>query len=154
MKNAFKLMSVALVAAFVLASCGKSTSPKEVADNFFTALSSKKFDDANKLATAEGIQAVNNFKDFVASDSTVKYEFKAAEPTVTGDSATVKYTVNGAEKTAKLKKVEGEWRIEVTVEDLLGEAGEMQETPMEPAPADTAKTAPVAEEPKKEEAKK
>lgn len=139
---------VALV-AIMLTSCGKSYTPKEVADNFFKAIQAKNYDEAGKFATPTGVAAVGQLKDFVNADPTsVKFNFSGiAEPVIVGDSvATVAYTNEGVAKTANLKKIDGDWLIDITIEDLLGDAGAPVETPMEPvveptadAKADTAK---------------
>lgn len=138
----FKRFGLVALVAVMLVACGKSYTPKEVADNFFKALQAKNYDEANKFATPKGIEAVGQLKDFANADpSSVKFNFVVAEPVVTGDSATVKYTNEGVEKTARLKKVDGDWLIDVTIEDLLGDAGAPVETPMEPVVEPTADAA-------------
>ncbi len=144
-----KRFSLVALVAIMLASCGKSYTPKEVADNFFKALQAKNYDEAGKFATPTGVTAVGQLKDFLNADPTsVKLNITTiAEPVLEGDTAaTVAYTNEGVEKTARLKKIDGAWLMDVTIEDLLGDAGEPVETPMEPvveptadAKADTAK---------------
>lgn len=129
---------VALV-TLLLVACGKTYTPKEVADNFFKALQAKNYEEADKFATTKGVEAVGQLKDFANADpASVKFNFTVGEPVVTGDSATVKYTNDGVEKIARLKKDDGKWLMDVTIEDLLGEAGEPVETPMEPVADSTA----------------
>jgi Domain of unknown function (DUF4878) len=135
MKNAVKYFSLVAIAALVLVACGKSYSPKEVADNFFKALQEKKYDEAKKFATPASSQAIDQFKDYLSADAAIKFSYVvAAEPTVNGEEATVGYTSDGAQKTANLKKVDGDWLVDIKIEELLGDAGAPEETPIETAP--------------------
>jgi len=138
----FKRFAFVALVVVMLSACGKSYTPKEVADNFFKAVQAKNYEEANKFATPTGVTAVGQLKDFVNADpASVKFNFVVAEPVVAGDSASVKYTNEGVEKTARLKKVDGHWLIDITIEDLLGDAGAPVETPIEPVVEPTADAA-------------
>ena len=112
----FLMMLVAFAGLFILSGC--KDSPKDVAQKWGQAILDGNVDEANKYST-DNVKLLNAFA--VASfeknaESKAKFEkdikeLDNATETIKGDTAEVK--VKGEDKPMTLKKVDGEWKVDV-----------------------------------------
>lgn len=131
MKRLYMII-VICVAAIFASSCSKNNGPEPstIVTEFYTAVTTMKFDDAAKYCVEGAMdEYINGYKEafeaLVAKDKKLaaKVEEKAAQTTITigevtkeKEVRTVDFTLaddsgNTKEKTAVLKKVEKEWKI-------------------------------------------
>ena len=111
------LMLVSLSAVFIFAGC--SDSPRDVAVNWYGAILDGDAKKANEYST-ENTQAANAFlagamaaqknKEQIEEAKSKIKELKKAEEKINGDTAEL--IVDG-EKVMDLKKVDGEWKVDV-----------------------------------------
>ena len=112
----FLMMLVAFAGLFILSGC--KDSPKEVVQKWSQALIDGNLDEANKYSTAK-VQVLNpiiiagmkeDAKDKAEFEKNIK-ELDNATETIKGDTAEVK--VKGDDDPITLKKVDGEWKVDV-----------------------------------------
>ena len=114
----FLMLSVAAASLLILAGC--SDSPKQVTRKWHKAILAGDLNTANKLSTSNtavlNAIIVEMVKD--KNNETVKKNVEqslkninSAQEKITGDTAEV--SIEGANKPIQLKKVEGEWKVDV-----------------------------------------
>lgn len=116
-----KLVFLTLSAFMALTtiSCKDSSSPKETAEKFFTALQSEKFDEAKKYATKESQSIIDMVSSLAKAPGADKKEKKApgkvetSNEKIEGETATVDVKEEGKAKTTtlNLKKEDGQWKV-------------------------------------------
>ena len=117
---------LAIFAVLFVSACTKKGSPETTITTFLTAINDRKWDDAKLYATKESESMLDMVKGFAEmmpdSASSVKFEVVKDKTKIEGESAEV--TVkdeNSNEMAYKLKKVDGEWKVDFTMEALLGD---------------------------------
>lgn len=116
----FKLM---LVSVFFV-SCFSAGNPEKTAEKFLTAINERKFDEAKSYGTPETVKLVDMLEQLTKvmdnpdAEPPVKYEI--IRHTEAGDSAIVYFRESGSdiEQELKMKKMDGEWMVHVTKEDM------------------------------------
>lgn len=133
-----------------LFSCNVGNSPKKTAKNFLDAFNEKKFDEARKYSTPETIKLIDLMENLTkmteSTDSIVAGKIEITSERIEGDSAFVSFREEGGtEEVLKLMKVDGDWLVHITKQDISakdthtdnsGEEGIMLE--QEPAENDTS----------------
>jgi len=139
-----------LLSVILLFSCNMGNSPKKAAQNFLNAFNEKKFDEARKYSTPETIKLIDLMENLTkmteSTDSIVAGKIEITSERIEGDSAFVSFKEEGGtEEVLKLLKVDGEWLVHITKQDISakdthtdnsGEEGIMLE--QEPAQEDTS----------------
>lgn len=130
-----KIFAIALTAfIIILSGCqsGASSSPKDVLNNFFTALSKKDFDGAKKLATKDSDGMISMMEmgmknmQQMSNDHTDKMleminNMKMGDAVITGDKATITVTDNKSKESTDflLKKEDGTWKVAFDMSTLM-----------------------------------
>jgi hypothetical protein len=141
---------IVLITLAGLFSCNIGNSPKKTAQNFLDAFNEKKFDEARKYSTPETIKLIDLMENLTkmteSTDSIVAGKIEITSERIEGDSAFVSFREEGGtEEVLKLLKVDGEWLVHITKQDISakdthtdnsGEEGIMLE--QEPAAGDTS----------------
>lgn len=116
----------AVLAVLFVSACAKSDSPEKTINSFLNAVNAKKWDEAKGFATKESesmIDMVKGFADMMPdSASAMKFEIVKDKTKIDGDNAEV--TVkdeNSNEMAYKLKKQDGAWKVDFTMEALMGD---------------------------------
>lgn len=122
----FSISVLAVFAILFVAACAKKGSPETTLTSFLNAINERKWDEAKLYATKESESMLDMVKGFAEmmpdSASAVKFEVVKDKTAINGDGAEV--TVkdeNSNEMAYKLKKVDGEWKVDFTMEALLGD---------------------------------
>lgn len=112
----FLMMLVAFAGLFILSGC--KDSPKDVVQKWGQALIDGNLDEANKYSTDNvkllNAFAVEGFKKNAEQKAKFEKDIKEldnATETIKGDTAELK--VKGEDKPMTLKKVDGEWKVDV-----------------------------------------
>jgi hypothetical protein len=114
---------IILLSFFFLFSCNMGNSPKKAAQNFLNAFNEKKFDEARKYSTPETIKLIDLMENLTkmteSTDSIVPGKIEITSERVEGDSAFVSFREEGGtEEVLKLLKVDGEWLVHITKQDI------------------------------------
>lgn len=115
-----------IAAILMLASCTKS-SPEQAVTGFIEAINARNWDEAKKFATADSesmIDMVKGFADMVPDTAynPLKFEIIKEKTVINGDSATVvSKDENGNEMSYQVIQVDGSWKVNFTMEALMGD---------------------------------
>ncbi len=126
MKKISHVLSIAFL-TLVLASCSSGDSPKIVTEKFLNAIADKKFDEAKKLATPESAQMMDMIAGIASMEQDqAKVSFEVLSEQIEGDKATVlfKSTEKDEEQSMILRKVDGQWKVSMSKQDLNMNKGE------------------------------
>ena len=109
----------------LLVSCNGSYSPKLAAENFLTAFSQKKFDEAKKYCTPETVKLVE-IAESLTKMSSAKTDFTGKEyevlsQDIRGENAIVNFKEKGSDKIQKinLKYTGNQWLVSISKEDVM-----------------------------------
>jgi hypothetical protein len=123
MKNIIYSLLIAF-GTLSLASCGLGSSPKKAANNFLTAFNDRDFDQARKYATPETnklVDLMENLTNMAQSTDTIKPgKITVLEERIEGEVAYVTFKEGDSDETQelKLKKIDGNWLVHITKEDI------------------------------------
>jgi hypothetical protein len=125
----YKYLFISFILFLIISGCTqKSTDPKNVLNGFFNALSTKDFETAKKLSTAESKTTLDLLQLFSNMDATstdaIKFDksnIQISESVLMGDSATVsvREKKSGETMTFSLKKEKGEWKVAFDMSTLI-----------------------------------
>jgi hypothetical protein len=124
MKLSTIMYRISLGVVLIFASCTGGNTPKNVAEKFLTAFNERKFDEARKYSTPETGKLVDLMENLTkmapASDSIKPGKIVILDERREGEEAwvTFKEAESDQVEEIKLKKVDGEWLVHVTKEDL------------------------------------
>ena len=135
MKKFFLSITAIVAMAVTLSSCGGGSTPKATADKFLNGLYHMDYDAAKSVATKETKDQLDMQKqtlDMMGADAMKKAKDEAGkvtvsmkDPVVTGDNATVEYTLSNdqthAPKTLKMVKQNGAWLASWSKMDGMGD---------------------------------
>jgi hypothetical protein len=113
-----------IATAFV--SCSGGNSPEKVVSEFITAISDRNWDAAKELSTAESesmIDMVKGFADMVP-DTAAAFNFEVVKEKTMVEDESASVTIrdeNSNEMAYKLKKIDGAWKVDFTMEALMGD---------------------------------
>jgi hypothetical protein len=152
MKKTLNLFVAALVAVFMVACSGDANGPEKTAEKYLKLLAEGNYDEAGKLGTEDTKQMLNFIKSFSGGAKPEKQnEVKNIKCTVAegGETAECTYCCNdqGADDKVNLKKVDGNWLVDMKKENPMegmdmGETGDMgDDATGETAPAEEAPAA-------------
>lgn len=123
------ILSVAAFTLTILTLPGcKSSDPKETAIKFLSAIQTMNYDEAKKYATDDSksmLDALSSFQKMMPASAREKYKnekFEIKQVQEQGDEATVTYNSadsSGPDKTLKMKKVNGQWKVAFTKEAMF-----------------------------------
>lgn len=144
-------LSLAALISILLTMTGcKNSDPRDTAIKFLTAVQTMNYDEAKKYATDDSksmLDALSSFQKMMPASAREKYKnekFAIKNVQQQGDEATVTYNntdSSGPDKTLKLKKVNGEWKVAFTKDamfpDMNGPASGIDSTD-NALPADTS----------------
>ena len=130
MKKTFLSLAAMLVLAVTLVSCSGG-SPKAAAEKWLNGFYHMDYAAAKEVSTDETkkqLEAYESMSSMVqsnAKDAAKKLKVDVKEPKVTGDNATVEYTVSDdpSPKTLKMVKQNGKWLAQWSKMDMGGGAG-------------------------------
>lgn len=125
-KNLIKLTAV-LMFTFVFAACKQEAkTPTSVTTEFFTALSAGDFKKAKEMVTEDAKESIESLE-LLAADKVKGKKYSVTGEKVEGDMATVTYKEEGieGEKSMKLKKVEGNWKVMFDKNEFTGTNDEL-----------------------------
>lgn len=117
-----KIVVLVLIAAFAVlsVSCGASGGPEDVAMQFATHMTSGDFEKAAELSTPETRELINFLAmmsgDENPSENNAKITHVSTD--IDGETATVVITAGGEEQTLSLKKIEGNWLVDLNKDSL------------------------------------
>ena len=120
-----KLTTIGFVLMFAtfMFSCGGGDTPKDVAETFLTALAEQDYDTAKKHGTKSTAQMLSMIESMakMASDEDIEKgdmeEITWGETEIDGDTvAVVRYTTPNGEEKMDLKKVDGDWKVDMKKE--------------------------------------
>lgn len=110
MNRSIKFSLIALAAVMILWACGGAPSAAEVGEKFLNAMAKGDIEGAKKFATKDAQTSL----DLMQGNADAKKEkpdvIVIGDVKEEGEKATLNYTENGAAKTLKLVKEEGEWK--------------------------------------------
>ncbi|MBC8046362.1 MAG: DUF4878 domain-containing protein [Fimbriimonadaceae bacterium] len=117
---------LAIFAVLFIASCASSGTPEATVKSFLSAVNDKKWDEAKKYATPESESLLEMIKGFSenAPDSTATMKFDVVKDKTKIEGETAEVTVkddNEMEMAYKLKKIDGKWKVDFTMEALMGD---------------------------------
>ncbi len=119
-----KLLIYLLVLTSVLnTGCGKSDSPRFVAEKFFNEMSAQDFDAAKQYGTAETenlLNMMNGFKKISADTTQKEIKYEILRETISGDNATIFYTEDGKKGELQLPMIreKGKWLVNMNKESI------------------------------------
>lgn len=121
MKKTTKYFAIAIIALLFSACKQEASTPKSITESFFTALSAGDFAKAKTMVTKDSEESIESLKTF-AADQVKGAKYTVTKEEVNGDNATVTYTQAGkeGEKTMKLMKVDGAWKIMFDKNEFTG----------------------------------
>jgi uncharacterized protein YceK len=144
MKKVIVSLALVAMAAFVFVGCGSKSDPKEVANNYLSALTKMDYVTAKKYCTEKNIEMLDMMASFTgAIPDSMKNKTKESKITITnvkeeGDNATVTFTTSDkpGDNTLKMVKKDGKWLANQSKEDNM--SGQKID-----APAPTEETVPM-----------
>jgi hypothetical protein len=130
MKKTFLSLAAMLVLAVTLVSCNGG-SPKAAAEKWLNGFYHMDYAAAKEVSTdetkkqLEAYESMSSMMQGTAKDAAKKLKVDVKEPKVTGDNATVEYTVSDdpSPKTLKMVKQNGKWLAQWSKMDMGGGAG-------------------------------
>ena len=125
MKKTTKSFAIAVI-ALIFSACKQDATPKSIAESFLTTLSAGDFTKAKTMVTKDSEEAIESLKTF-AADQVKGKKYTVTKEDIQGDNATVTYKQEGkeGEKTMKLMKVEGNWKIMFDKNEFTGSLDEL-----------------------------
>lgn len=127
MKKFILTVATISLSIFTLPGC-KSSDPKDTAIKFLSAIQTMNYDEAKKYATDDSksmLDALSSFQKMMPASAQEKYKnekFEIKNVQQQGDEATVTYNgtdSSGPDKTLKMKKVNGQWKVAFTKEAMF-----------------------------------
>ena len=118
--------AVLLMIATAFVSCSGGNSPEKVVSEFITAISDRDWESAKELSTPESesmIDMVKGFADMVP-DTATAFNFEVVKEKSMIEDEAASITIrdeNSNEMAYKLKKIEGAWKVDFTMEALMGD---------------------------------
>lgn len=111
------------VILLLLFSCGKTDTPRSVAEKFLKEMSVQDFDEAKQYGTAETENLMNMMSGFkkISNDSTfVEVQYEIVREAVTGDNAIIYYQEVGkaGELQLPMVKENGKWLVSLNKESI------------------------------------
>lgn len=130
------LSSLAVSAMLLMASCSGSTGPEAVATDFVNALMKKEWEKAKSLSTEESASTIEMIKGFSQntpdSAMVVKFEIVKEKTKIEGEGASVvAIDENGLEMPMSLKKIDGKWKVDYSMETIMGGAEDVMSDAVE-----------------------
>ncbi len=130
MKKAILSMAALLALAVTLVSCGGG-SPKASAEKWLNGFYHMDYAQAKEVSTEETKKQLESFESMMgmmqqnAKDEAKKIKVDVKDPKVTGDNATVEYTLSNdpSPKTLKMVKQNGKWMAQWSKMDMGGMGG-------------------------------
>lgn len=131
MKKVILSVTAMLVLAVTLVSCGGG-GPKANADKFLNGFYHMDYAAAKEVSTEDTKKQLESYESIMGSmvqqnakDEAKKLKIDVKEPKVTGDNATVEYTVSNdpSPKTLKMVKTNGKWLAQWSKMDMGGGMG-------------------------------
>ncbi|OHD58174.1 MAG: hypothetical protein A2Y32_14915 [Spirochaetes bacterium GWF1_60_12] len=124
-RNRTALITISLIVGLVLslASCANNT-PGSVTLRFMQALSTMDFDTAASLGTDSTKQLVEMISTIAASageagiQEQIGTNFKVISTSITGETATVILSSDGEEQPIALRKVNGQWKVDLSKDNM------------------------------------
>ncbi|MBC8172791.1 MAG: hypothetical protein H7X71_02695 [Chitinophagales bacterium] len=118
--------ALTICAVMLVTSCTKKNSPESTITTFLNAVNDRNWEEAKKYATVESESMLDMVKGFAEmmpdTTSAVKFEVVKDKTKIEGDAAEVSVMdENKNEMVYKLKKVEDAWKVDFTMEALLGD---------------------------------
>ncbi|MFO8144594.1 MAG: DUF4878 domain-containing protein [Candidatus Syntrophosphaera sp.] len=116
---------LAIVILVALAACGTSSdNPQAVAESFFSALETKDFEGAKKLATENSAGMLDLIQGFMQEENQdINNRFNVVSVEENGDNATITFEAWNSENpddkdtdTMDMVKVDGAWKVKVEKE--------------------------------------
>jgi hypothetical protein len=100
------------------------TDPKVVLAAFFDAVSKKDMTTAKSLATPESQMMLTLMESKITENNEMmtkydKSKIKFGEATITGDNATVPLITENSSVGFPLKKIDGEWKVDFTINSMM-----------------------------------
>ncbi len=118
----------ALIAITTFISCTKGgNSPEKTLNNFLTAVNNRNWEEAKKYATKESesmLDMVKGFADMMPDSTSTAMKFEIIDDKTVEDENTAQVVAkdeNQNEITYKLKKIDGDWKVDFTMEALMGD---------------------------------
>lgn len=131
MKKILLSLSALFALAIVLAGCN-SNSPKAVAEKWLNSFYHMDYAKAKEVSTEDTRKQLETFESMMgmvqqsAKDEAKKIKIEMKDPVVSGDKATIEYTLSNdpSPKTLKLVKENGKWLAQWSKMDMGGIGGE------------------------------
>jgi hypothetical protein len=117
MKRTLTISALALAGVLILWACA-SDSPKQVAEKFLNALAHGDVDGARKYASEDSKLALTMIEDKLKDNKKEPSKIEMGSETITDETAVVTYKENDYEKSVKLKKESGKWKVIFSKEDF------------------------------------
>jgi hypothetical protein len=130
------ITSIAAFAMLFMVSCSGSSGPEATATDFVNALMKKDWEKAKTLSTEESASTIDMIKGFAQntpdSAAVMKFEIVKEKTKIEGDGASVvAKDENGLEMPMKLKKIEGKWKVDYSMEAIMGDFEDTMSDAME-----------------------
>ncbi len=128
MKNGLFKASATVLICFLVSCSGNS--PKSVAENFLKAMNKMDFDGAKKYGTEDTgkmLDMLGGFAKMMPDSAKKDVKTKITSEKIEGDKATYTYKEVGkdsGEQTIHLVKVDGNWKVAMSKDDLNSGAGD------------------------------
>jgi len=132
MKKTSTLLFTSFLGLLIFNGCHSGNGPKETALKFLTAVQQMNYTEAQKYATDDSrnmLQALAAFQKMMPPSAQEKYRnehFEITNVEINGDEADVTYTSNQdtTNKTLKLKKENGRWKVFFTKDSFMPDLNE------------------------------
>lgn len=126
MKNRSVWMLLLGIAATFFASCSGGNSPEKVVEGFVNAINDRDWETAKTLSTPDSESMIDMIKGFadMMPDTTSAFNFEIVSDKTVQEGESASVTIrdeNGNEMAYKLKKLEGDWKVDFTMEALMGD---------------------------------
>ncbi len=120
-KKSFKFLVAVFALLFFAACAGGAKTPKAMATDFLNSLSAGDFTKAKGMVTEDAKESIESLE-MLAADKVKGKKYTVKDEKVEGEEASVTYTEEGVEgeKTLKLKKVEGAWKVMFDKNEFTG----------------------------------
>lgn len=122
-----------LMAATAFFSCSGGNTPEKVVTGFITAISDRDWEAAKTFSTPESESMIDMVKGFaeMVPDTATAFNFEIVKEKTVVEDSTASVTIvdeNSNEMAYKLKKINGDWKVDFTMEAIMGD---MMEEPLE-----------------------
>ncbi|MDR0474950.1 MAG: DUF4878 domain-containing protein [Treponema sp.] len=113
-----RVFVIGLIFIALLAGCsGSANSPKAAVEKFFKALENNDTKALNEAATPETVQLMAMLGTKAQGIATANGKITSLSETINGDTAVVLVTFeNGEEENIDLKKVDGKWKVYISMD--------------------------------------